>query len=215
MQRISLSVINVLTLITGAFVFAAATSVAAYQAPSVSGTWKLNEAASNNPNGPAPAARGDRAGGGSGAAQGGRRGGGSNIDVTGGSTVKPLTSELSPEETARIKMMLGLSNRAANVLDINVEGNDVTIKQDGGGFPKQSADGKKSVLKNPQVGEINIKIKIDAKGMTREINTQEDLKIVENYVLSADGKQLTVTVKESHPVMKIEDMKIKRVYDRQ
>ncbi len=51
--------------------------------------------------------------------------------------------------------------------------------------------------------------------MTREISTQEDLKIVENYVLGADGNQLTVTVKESHPVMKMEDMKIKRVYYRQ
>ncbi len=71
------------------------------------------------------------------------------------------------------------------------------------------------MLKNPKVGEVDIKVKIDNKGMTREISTQEDLKVVENYVVSADGKQLTVTVKESHPVMKIEDMKIKRVYYRQ
>ena len=36
-----------------------------------------------------------------------------------------------------------------------------------------------------------------------------------SLVLSADGKQLTVTVKESHPVKKLDDPKIKRVYDRQ
>ena len=57
--------------------------------------------------------------------------------------------------------------------------------------------------------------KIDAKGMTREVVTQDDLKVVETYALSADGKQLVVTLKASQPVMKIEDAKIKRVYDRQ
>ena len=51
--------------------------------------------------------------------------------------------------------------------------------------------------------------------MTREISTQDGLKVVETYTLSADGKQLTVTVKPSQPVMKIEDAKIKRVYYRQ
>jgi hypothetical protein len=56
---------------------------------------------------------------------------------------------------------------------------------------------------------------VDAKGMTREVTTQDDLKVVETYTLSADGKQLTVTVKPSQPVMKIEDAKIKRVYYRQ
>ena len=35
------------------------------------------------------------------------------------------------------------------------------------------------------------------------------------YTLSADGKQMIVTVKPSQPVMKIEDAKIKRVYYRQ
>ncbi|MEI6244047.1 MAG: hypothetical protein WCQ64_03280, partial [Acidobacteriota bacterium] len=53
-----------LTVITGAFVFAAAVSVSAHQAPSVAGTWKLNVAESNNPNGPAPAPAGERRGGG-------------------------------------------------------------------------------------------------------------------------------------------------------
>ena len=215
MQRTFLSLMKTLTVITGAFVFAAAVSVSAHQAPSVAGTWKLNVAESNNPNGPAPAPAGERRGGGSGAAGGGK--GGGNFDATGGAAGRPnqAPSELSTEERARIKVMLDLSNHAADVLDIIVEGGDVTIKQDGSGFPKQTSDGKKNVLKNPKVGEVNIKVKIDAKGMTREISTQEDLKIVETYVLSADGKKLTVTVKESHPVQKIEDMKIKRVYDRQ
>ena len=216
MQRALRSSLKTFTLVTAALVVFAAASIAARQAaPGVAGTWKLNEAESNNPNGPAPAAGGDRKGGGGAASAGGRGAKGASIDVTGGSTVQSLATPISPEEQARIKMMLSLTDKAATVLEIVVEGSEVTIKQDGGGFPKQSSDGKKNVLKNPKVGEVNIKVKIDAKGMTREITTQEDLKIVENYVLSADGKKLTVTVKESHPVQKIEDMKIKRIYERQ
>lgn len=216
MQRTLVSSFKSLALITAALVVAAAVSTAARQTPEgVTGTWKLNDAASNNPNGPAPVAGGDRRGGGGGATGGGR--GGGNFDATGGAAGRPnqAPSELSAEERARIKVMLDISNHAASVLEIILEGGEITIKQDGTGFPKQTADGKKSVLKNPKVGEVNIKVKIDAKGMTREITTQEDLKIVETYTPSADGKQLTVTVKESHPVQKIEDMKIKRVYERQ
>lgn len=183
------------------------------QAPAVAGSWKLSEADSTNPNGPAPPAPAERRGGGGGGAAGGGKG--TSVDVTGGSRPNQTVSELSPEEKRRISMMLSLVNKAANVLDIVVEGNEVTIKQDGGGFPKQTSDGKKNALKNPQIGEIDIKVKIDNKGMTREITTQEDLKVVETYTVSADGKQLTVTVKESHPVQKIEDPKIKRVYNKQ
>ena len=199
--------------LAAACVFSAALFVAplSAQAPGVAGSWKLSEADSTNPNGPAPTTP-ERRGGGGGAAGGGR---GTSVDVTGGSRPNQTVSELSPEEKRRITMMLSLVNKAANVLDIVVEGNDVTIKQDGGGFPKQPADGKKNALKNPQIGEIDIKVKIDNKGMTREISTQEDLKVVETYTVSADGKQLTVTVKESHPVQKIEDPKIKRVYNKQ
>lgn len=138
--------------------------------------------------------------------------------MTGGasrSAAPQQASELSNEEKARINKMLGLFNHAAQTLEIIVEGTDMTIKQDGTGFPKQNADGKKFALRNPQIGEVDIKIKVDAKGMTREVTTQEDLKIVENYALSADGKMLTVTMKASQPVMKIEDAKVKRVYYRQ
>jgi hypothetical protein len=198
-----------LFLLTALFIFVAAASIGARQAPAIAGSWKLNEASSNNPNGmpDAPAAR--RGGGGGGGGKG------TSVDVTGGSRPNQDVSQLSPEETKRIKMMLGLLNKAAQVLDVVIEGNEVTIKQDGGGFPKQTFDGKKSVLKNPQIGEVDIKVKIDAKGMTREVVTQDDLKVVETYALSADGKQLVVTLKASQPVMKIEDAKIKRVYDRQ
>ena len=124
-------------------------------------------------------------------------------------------SQLSPEETQRIRTMLNLMNKAAQTLEIVLDNKDITIKQDGTGFPKQNAEGKKSVLKNPQIGEVDLKVKIDSKGMTREVGTEDDLKVVETYTLSADGKQLTVTLKASHPVMKIDDAKIKRVYDRQ
>ncbi len=207
------------TLIAMALVLTTAATVAARQATGVAGTWKLNVADSHNPNGPAPTAAGERRGGGNGttaSASGGRRGGG-GFDATGGAAGVPnqAPSVLSPEETQRIKMMLSLLDKAAQVLDIIVDGPDVTIKQDGGGFPKQTWDGKKLTLKQPQIGEVDIKIKITNKGMTREVTTQDDLKVVENYVLSADGKQLVVTMKASQPVMKIEDAKIKRVYDRQ
>lgn len=175
------------------------------QAAGVAGTWKLNEAESNNPNGPAPQGPKER-----------RPDAGK--DMTGGaakSAAPQAVSELSAEEKSRINKMLGLFNKAAQSLEIIVEGNEMTIKQDGTGFPKQNADGKKFALRNPQIGEVDIKIKVDAKGMTREVTTQEDLKIVENYTLSADGKTMTVTMKASQPVMKIEDAKVKRVYYRQ
>jgi len=193
---------------TAAFVVGS-TTASAHQAATVAGTWKLNAAESNNPDGPNLAPKKiDRP---------------RNVDtkdMTGGAAGRgdgaQSMSQLSPEETKRINMMLGLVNKAPQTLEILAEGPDVTIKQDGGtGFPKQSSDGKKNTLKNAQIGEVDIKVKIDAKGMTREIHTQDDLKIVETYALSADGKKLTVTFKESQPVMKIEDVKMKRVYDRQ
>lgn len=189
-----------------AVVVASVAPVRAHQA-GVAGIWKLNEAESNNPNGLPPS-------------QGGapKRPAGGEKDMTGGasrSSAPQAASELSPEEKSRINKMLGLMNKAAQTLEIVVEGNDMTIKQDGSGFPKQNADGKKFPLKNPTIGEVDIKIKADTKGMTREISTQDGLKVVETYTLSADGKQMTVTMKPSQPVMKIEDAKIKRVYYRQ
>lgn len=190
-----------------------AVSLSAQQSPAVAGTWKLDEAASTNPNGAAAAAAANapRRGGGGGGV------GGKDFDATGGASrgQNATSSELSAEEKGRINRMLGLMNKAAATLEVVFEGPEVTIKQDGTGFKKQTYDGKKTTLKNAAVGEIDIKVKVDNKGMTREISTQEDLKVVETYALSADGKQLTVTVKESHPVMKIEDPKIKRVYNRQ
>ncbi len=193
------------SLVALAFVASSVASTPAYQA-GVAGIWKLNEAESHNPNGPAPAA-GPRE----------RRPPGGK-DMTGGaasSSAPQAATELTAEEKSHITKMLGLMVKAAQTLEIIVEGNDITIKQDGTGFKKQAADGKKFRLSNPQIGEVDIKIKVDAKGMTREVTTQDDLKVVESYTLSADGKQLTVTVKPSQPVMKIEDAKIKRVYYRQ
>jgi hypothetical protein len=199
-----------------AFILSSVAPVRAHQS-GVAGIWKLNEAESNNPNGPAPAQRGGGSRGGGSARGGGR--GGDTFDATGGAARAgagaQAVSELSPEEKGRINQMLGLMYKAAGTLEIVADGADCIIKQDGSGFPKQNCDGKKFQLANPQVGKIEIKIKIDGKGMTREIATQDDLKVVENYTLSADGKQLTVTVKPSQPVMKIEDAKIKRVYYRQ
>ena len=197
------------SLVIVAFLVSAAAPVRAHQA-GVAGIWKLNEAQSNNPNGLPPGQK----------APAKPKGMGSEKDMTGGaskSSAPQAISELSPEEKSRINRMLGLMDKAAQTVEIVIDGGDCTIKQDNSGFPKQNCDGKnsKTPLVNPQIGKVEIKIKIDAKGMTREISTQDDLKVVETYTLSADGKQLTVTVKTSQPVMKIEDAKIKRVYDRQ
>jgi hypothetical protein len=177
------------------------------QAP-VAGTWTLNVAESHNPSG-LPAA--PRAGGG-----GGRRsgGGGDNFDATGGAARAgagaQAISQLSPEEQGRIRMMRGLFDKAPETLEIVVEADGVTIKPNG--FGKQMADGKKKEVANPQVGKVDVKIKLDGKGMTREITTQDDLKIVETYTI--EGGKLIVTLKESQPVMKIEDAKTRRVYER-
>ena len=213
-RRIFLSISSISSIAVFAIIACSSAPLSARQS-GVAGIWKLNEAESNNPNGPAPAAR---SGGGRGGQRGGGRGG-DNLDATGGAARAgagaQAMSELSPEEKGRINQMLGLMYKAAGTLEIVLDGADCIIKQDGSGFPKQNCDGKKSPLRNPQIGEVDIKIKADAKGMTREISTQDGLKVVETYTLSADGKQMTVTVKPSQPVMKIEDAKIKRVYYRQ
>ena len=114
-----------------AFLLSNVTPLAAHQS-GVAGTWKLNEAESNNPNGPAP-----------GAAKPPQKPKGGEKDMTGGaskSSAPQAASELSPEEKTRIAKMLGLMNKAAGTLDIALDGGDCVIKQDGSGFPKQNCD---------------------------------------------------------------------------
>jgi hypothetical protein len=59
------------------------------------------------------------------------------------------------------------------------------------------------------------KVKWDKTKLVREIETPDSLKIVEEYVLSPDGKQLFVTLKASSRMQRVPDPKIRRVYDRQ
>jgi hypothetical protein len=46
------------------------------------------------------------------------------------------------------------------------------------------------------------------------METAESLKVTEEYVVSPDGKQLTVTVKRSSVMVRLPSLEIKRVYER-
>ena len=59
-----------------------------------------------------------------------------------------------------------------------------------------------------------MRAKWNGKALQREIETKESLKVVEEYTVSADGKQLTVTVKTSNIMVRMVNVEIKRVYDR-
>ena len=220
----------------------AAPAAAAGQAtPALSGTWKLNVEASTNPSGPAAPrsarGRGEAGGEGGGAAGGGTGGagaGGSGGDAGGrggdagearsggggggggyGTTVGGGAPTLSREEQARVDAVLFQFRQAPAVLAIQTAAKDVVLAYNAGTGPtfKHATDNKKQELKS-NVGVIVFKVKWDGKKLKREIETQDDLKIVEEYALSPDGRQLIVTVKSSHPVVRIPGVEIKRVYDR-
>jgi hypothetical protein len=165
-------------------------------AAALSGGWKLNVAASVNPNGPErPAAAAGRGGRG---------------NVVGG-------GDLGKEELQRFNTHMAMFRKAPALLGIQATAKDVMLAYDPdpakGMMFKYTTDGKKSVMNTP-AGPIDIKVKWNGKTLRREAETRESLKVVEEYTPSADGKQLTVTVDVSNIMVRMEKVEIKRVYDR-
>ncbi len=196
-----------LVLTTAAMFAVASHSPVAAQAPdaagALSGGWKLNMEQSvnpNGPNGPGAAARGGRSGGFAPPGQGPAPGG-----------------DLGREELARFNAHLRMFRTAPPLLGIQATPKDVRLVYDPdpakGLTYKYTTDNKK-LTQPTDAGPVDIKVKWNGKVLRREIETSESLKVVEDYTVSADGKQLTVTVKTSNIMVRMPDVEIKRVYDR-
>ncbi len=203
----------------------------------MSGTWKLNVEASTNPNGPAPAATpstrrggggGDVGGGGGGGAAGGGGGGGDEGGGGGGGGalgggVQQAGSSMSPQENQKLQATLAGFRQAPPLLGINVEPGNVIIGFDPdpakGKIWKHTTDDKKATVPTPW-GPMEAKVKWNGQTLHREMvmNNAGGFKVVEEYKLSPDGKQLIETLKTTSvmsPTPKIQQVDIKRVYDKQ
>jgi hypothetical protein len=194
----------------------------------VNGTWKLDAAASTNPNGP-EAARGTapRGGGGGGGFSGGGGGGGGS-DAGGqsaggggsrGSGGGTGGGTLGNEERARFYAMLKILEHAPTQLVLAATDKDVTITADDSKPFHHMTDGKKEDLPtgNKSFGNLEVKTKWDGAALKREIKTVDGLTVIESYTPSADGKQLVVSLELKSQVERLADAQrvpIKRVYNR-
>lgn len=172
-------------------------------AAALTGGWKLNMNASVSPNGPdGPGA----------AARGGRAGGDSRTGVG-----PPPGGDLGREELQRFNAHLAMFRQAPPLLGIKATDKEVVLAYDPdpakGPVFKHTTDNKKSTMATP-AGPVEMRAKWNGKVLHREIETKETLKVVEEYTVSADGKQLTVTVKTSSIMVRMPPVEITRVYER-
>ena len=201
--------------------------------PNITGTWKLNVEASTNPNGPAQQAAagrprggggggGDTGGGGGGGAAGGGGGGGDEGGGGGGMRAAPAGAVIDPAENQRLQMALAGFRQAPPMIGFQSTPGNVIIAFDPdpqkGRIWKHTTDDKKATVPTPW-GNMEAKVKWDGQTLHREMvmHNAGDFKVVEEYKLSPDGKQLTVTLKTTStmsPTPKIQQVDIKRVYDR-
>lgn len=200
----------------GIFVGASAVTqlaATAQDVPQLSGVWKLNVEASTNPDGPAtgPSTGRARGGGGGGAVGGGGDGGSTSL---GG---PPPGGDLGVEEMQRFMAMRKLFFTAPPMMGVQATATEFKILIDPSknfGFAHKT-DNKKQAVATPS-GPADFKVKWDGQKIRREIETKESLKIIEEYSLSPDGKQLIVTLKASSQMVRnVQTGDIKRVYDRQ
>ena len=191
--------------------------------PDISGSWKLNVEASTNPNG--PQAKPLRAGGGEGDESGGRgtiagagqgaTAGGAGLANSGG----PTSAQLGREEMQRFNVMLQSYRVAPQTMDIKATAGAVTLAYNPPKGPvfTHTTDNKKQPL-NTRVTKVSIKAKWEGATLRRESETEETLKVVEDFTLSPDGRQLIVTVKTTSRMVRLPDAEakapIRRVYDR-
>jgi hypothetical protein len=219
--------------------------------PAISGMWKLNVAASTNPNGPAPSSAaptrrggggggggvggggdtgaaggggggGDTGGGGGDAGGGGGgRGGGGGGGLGGNSST--AGSDMGADENNRLQKTLAGFRQAPDMMAFKADAGTIVIAWDPdpakGKTWKHTTDDKKATVPTPW-GPMEAKVKWDGQTLHRELvmNNAGGFKVVEEYKLSADGKQLTETLKTTSvmsPTPKIQQVDIKRVYDRQ
>jgi hypothetical protein len=212
--------VMVLAMVAGLWTGVHVRAQAPKEVPNLSGVWKLNVAASTNPDGPAPAApaRGARGGGGDAGGGGDQGSGGGDEGGGGGSRVRSAEGgELGADEMRRFNASKALFFKAPPMMGIQSTATDFKIILD----PEKNAgyqhklDGKKQTLPTP-AGPADFKAKWDGMKLRREAETKESLHVVEDYSLSSDGRQLIVTVKaDSRMVRAVQTGDIKRIYDRQ
>ena len=181
-----------------ASMFAQATDPAA----ALTGGWKLNMEQSINPHGPeGPGAKTNAKAGGQFSSPNG----------------PPPGGDLGKEELQRFNTHLAMFRKAPPMLGIQATAKDVMLIHDPdpskGLSYKYTTDNKKSVM-TTSAGPVDVKVKWNGKTLRREMETKESMKVVEEYAVSADGKQLTVTVDISAVMVKVSKAEIKRVYDR-
>jgi hypothetical protein len=177
-------------------------SPAAKAAATLTGGWKLNEAASDNPNGTGERGASTRSGRPP-----------DRQDMSG----PPPGGQLGAEEGQRFNFHLRMFSQAAPLLGIQATAEQVMLVLDPdpskGLAYKLVPDNKKVTVSTP-AGPIEMRARWDGAKLRREIETRESLKVVEEYIVSADGKQLTVHVKRSSVMVRLTGGEITRVYDR-
>jgi hypothetical protein len=164
----------------------------------MSGVWKLNVEASTNPNGPAAPARGT-----------------GRVDRPQGDGADG--GELGKEEQARFNAIKGMFFKAPPMMAIQATPTEFKMlldPQTKQGYA-HTTDNKKQSLQTP-AGPADFKTKWDGKKLRREVETKDTYHMVEEFVLSADGSQIIVTLKaDSRMVRDVQTGAIRRVYDRQ
>jgi len=192
--------------------------VSAYQkvdAQAFNGTWKLDVAASSNPNGadhPGPM-RAPRPTEGAKGGSGMQAGGGVE-GAKGGSD-----AALSPGEQQRFYAMMKILTQAPATLAVATTSTDVTLTPDASKPFHHLTNGKteKLPIGDKNFGDLEIKTKWDGAGLKREIKTIDGLTVAETYTLAGEGKQLLVTIELKSQIERLADnlkQPIKRVYNR-
>ncbi len=187
--------------------------------PELSGVWKLNVAASTNPDGPPaqvsqapPRSGGGRSGGGGGGGGGGGEEGGASSVVR-----SAEGGALGKEEMSRFNAIKAMFFKAPAIMALDATATDFKMLLDPEkklGFLHKT-DNKKQSLVTP-AGPADFKVKWDGKKIRREVETKDTFHLVEEYSLSPDGRQLIVTLKaDSRMVRSVQTADIIRVYDRQ
>jgi hypothetical protein len=164
---------------------------------------------------------GDMGGGGADAGGGGSRGGGGGGG--GGGASARAGSDMGAEENQRLQAALAGFRHAPEMMAFKADPGSIIIAWDPdpakGKTWKHTTDDKKATVPTPW-GPMEAKVKWDGQTLHRELvmNSAGGFKVVEEYKLSADGNQLIETLKTTSvmsPTPKIQQVDIKRVYDRQ
>ena len=175
---------------------------AAAQHPDLAGSWKLNQAQSDNPRDqmrgsdstggerrPRGEGGGEGGGGGGGGFGGGRGGfGGGRRGGYGGGR------GMSDEQRARMRQTMDLAFHAPSAFTLQQADSAVTVTGEDGQPLLLYADGRKLVQRVDGGGDLEIKAHWQGNDFVVERRVKGGGKVTEDYLRSQDGKQLFVIV---------------------